>query len=93
VRCEAALAHWEVMRDVRPYHAELPAGLGALLRPPDPSDPEAGAMLRDAVDDRFDCTWLPMEPLSLVLGAHTGPSMVGVACAPEATMASAEPPA
>jgi DegV family protein with EDD domain len=56
-------------------------------------DPEAGAMLRDAVDERFDCTWLPMGPLSLVLGAHTGPSMVGVACAPEAALASDEPPA
>jgi DegV family protein with EDD domain len=39
-------------------------------------------MLRDLVDQRFDCTWLPIGPMSLVLGAHTGPSMVGVAYAP-----------
>jgi len=26
--------------------------------------------------------WLPVGPMSLVLGAHTGPSMVGVAYAP-----------
>lgn len=50
-------------------------------------DPEAGAMLRDAVDERFDCTWLPMGPLSLVLGAHTGPTMVGVGVAPRAVLA------
>ena len=42
-------------------------------------NPEGGAMLRERVDEKFDCTWLPMGPMSLVLGAHTGPSMVGVA--------------
>jgi hypothetical protein len=36
-------------------------------------------MLREFVDQQFDCTWLPVDPMSLVLGAHTGPSMVGVA--------------
>ena len=29
-------------------------------------------MLRDLVDRAFKCTWLPMGPMSLVLGAHTG---------------------
>jgi len=45
-------------------------------------NPEGAAMLRDLVDQRFDCTWLPLGHLSLVLGAHTGPTMVGVAYAP-----------
>ena len=45
-------------------------------------NPEGAAMLRELVDQRFDCTWLPLGPMSLVLGAHTGPSMVGVAYAP-----------
>jgi DegV family protein with EDD domain len=45
-------------------------------------NPEGGNMLRDLVDKTFDCTWLPMGPMSLVLGAHTGRSMVGVAFAP-----------
>jgi DegV family protein with EDD domain len=45
-------------------------------------NPEGAALLRDHVDQRFDCTWLPMGPMSLVLGAHTGRSMVGVAYAP-----------
>jgi hypothetical protein len=44
-------------------------------------------MLRDLVDRRFDCEWRPVNPLSLVLGAHTGPSMVGVAYAPLAAFA------
>jgi DegV family protein with EDD domain len=45
-------------------------------------NPTGAAMLREQVDQRFDCTWLPVGPMSLVLGAHTGPSMVGVAYAP-----------
>jgi DegV family protein with EDD domain len=44
-------------------------------------NPQGAAMLRELVDQRFDCTWLPVGPMSLVLGAHTGPSMVGVAYA------------
>ena len=50
-------------------------------------NPAGAAMLRELVDQRFDCTWLPLGPLSLVLGAHTGPSMVGVAYAPQAAFA------
>jgi len=48
---------------------------------------EGAAMLHEEVDQRFDCTWLPVGPISLVLGAHTGPSMVGVAYAPLAAFA------
>lgn len=44
-------------------------------------NPDGAAMLRNLVDQQFDCTWLPLGPMSLVLGAHTGPSMVGVAYA------------
>jgi DegV family protein with EDD domain len=43
-------------------------------------NPEGADRLRALIDARFDCTWLPVGPMSLVLGAHTGPSMVGVAC-------------
>jgi fatty acid-binding protein DegV len=44
-------------------------------------------MLREFIDQHFDCSWLPEGPMSLVLGAHTGPSMVGVAYAPESAFA------
>ena len=46
------------------------------------NNPEGAAMLRERIDQFFACTWLPMGPMSLVLGAHTGPTMVGVAYAP-----------
>jgi len=42
------------------------------------NNPEGANSLREQIDELFDCTWLPMGPMSLVLGAHTGPSMVGV---------------
>lgn len=41
-------------------------------------NPEGANYLREQVDQLFKCNWLPMGPMSLVLGAHTGPSMVGV---------------
>lgn len=51
------------------------------------NDAEGAAMLRAEVDRRFDCTWLPTGSISLVLGAHTGPSMVGVAYAAQSAFA------
>jgi fatty acid-binding protein DegV len=51
-------------------------------------NPQGAAMLRDLVNQWFDCTWLPVGPMSLVLGAHTGPSMVGIAYAPAAAFAA-----
>jgi DegV family protein with EDD domain len=51
-------------------------------------NPQGAAMLRDLVNQRFDCTWWPVGPMSLVLGAHTGPSMVGIAYAPAAAFAA-----
>ena len=44
---------------------------------------EAATALREQIDPLFDCTWLPVGPMSLVLGAHTGPSMVGVGFGPQ----------
>jgi DegV family protein with EDD domain len=44
-------------------------------------NPEGGVLLREMIEQRFKCRWLPMGPMSLVLGAHTGRSMVGVAYA------------
>jgi DegV family protein with EDD domain len=50
------------------------------------ANPEGASRLRELLSERFDCSWLPTGPLSLVLGAHTGPSMVGVAYAPVADL-------
>ena len=50
-------------------------------------NPKGATMLRDLVDKTFNCTWQPMGSMSLVLGAHTGRTMVGVAFAPLEVMA------
>ncbi len=50
-------------------------------------NPEGAQMLRDLVDKTFKCTWLPMGPMSLVLGAHTGRTMVGLGFCPVEIMA------
>jgi len=44
-------------------------------------NPQGAALLREEVDETFKCTWLPFGTMSPVLGAHTGPTMVGVAFA------------
>ena len=46
-------------------------------------NPEGAAQLREQIDWRFECHWIPTSTISLVLGAHTGPSLVAVAYAPQ----------
>jgi len=45
-------------------------------------NPEGAQELIQNVGRLFECTWLATGRLSMVLGAHTGPTMVGVAVAP-----------
>lgn len=47
-------------------------------------NPDGASMLREQIDKIYKCDWLPMGPISLVLGAHTGPSMIGVGFGPKA---------
>jgi DegV family protein with EDD domain len=50
-------------------------------------NPEGAALLRERLAQLFDCTWLPTSPIAPVLGAHTGPGLVGIAYAPQAAFA------
>lgn len=47
------------------------------------NNPDGIALLREIMDDMFDCVWLPTVPVAPVLGAHTGPGLVGLAVGPE----------
>ena len=47
------------------------------------NNPKGAALLRDQIDQAFNCTWLSTRAISLVLGAHTGPSLVAAAFAPQ----------
>jgi len=64
-----------------------PAGSALRVQVLHARNPEGAELLREMVGERFTCSWLPVGSLSLVLGAHTGPSMVGIAYAPAATFA------
>lgn len=44
-------------------------------------NPDAADALHELIDKKFKCSWFPTGKMSLVLGAHTGTSMVGVASA------------
>lgn len=50
------------------------------------ANPEGAALLRERLDSLFSCDWLPTGPIAPVLGAHTGPGLVGVAYAPVAAL-------
>jgi DegV family protein with EDD domain len=52
------------------------------------NNPAGADMLREKIDRQFDCNWLPTSPISLVLGAHTGPSLVAAAYAPQSVFDS-----
>ncbi len=49
-------------------------------------NPQGAALLREKLGQRFSCTWLPVSSIAPVLGAHTGPTLVGVAYAPLAAL-------
>lgn len=46
------------------------------------ANPEGAAQLKEKITQTFKCEWLHTGQLSFVLGAHTGPSMIGVGFAP-----------
>lgn len=45
------------------------------------NNPDGAEKLHALIDARFECTWLPTGPIAPVLGAHTGPGLVGAAYA------------
>ncbi len=61
-----------------------PAGTALRTQVMHAHNPEGAVLLRQHVDERFQCTWLPTGPIAPVLGAHTGPGMIGLAYAPMA---------
>ena len=77
------------LAQVRTFKGALKGLVNQMLRKHEPGselkvqvlhsmNPEGASMLREEIDKVFKCSWLPIGPMSLVLGAHTGPSMVGV---------------
>jgi len=49
-------------------------------------NPEGASQLMEKISSSFDCDFMSSGPMSLVLGAHTGRSMVGVCFAPASVL-------
>lgn len=45
------------------------------------ANPEGAELLKGRFNEVYDCEWLPIAPIAPVLGAHTGPGLVGAAYA------------
>ncbi len=61
---------------------KIPAGTALRTQVMHAWNPDGAALLRERMEQLFKCAWLPVAPIAPVLGAHTGPSLVGVAYAP-----------
>jgi len=48
----------------------------------DSKNPEALNMLREAVEQLYPCKWEPTLTIAPILGAHVGPTMIGLCAAP-----------
>lgn len=48
----------------------------------DSKNPDALKMLRDAVEQLYPCKWEPTLTIAPILGAHVGPTMIGLCVAP-----------
>jgi DegV family protein with EDD domain len=59
---------------VGPYRAQVVHAL----------NPEGAVELQKTISELLACYWLPASRLSLVLGAHTGPTLIGAVLAPRA---------
>ncbi len=52
------------------------------------ANPVGAEALREQIDKLFDVEWLPTSPIAPVLGAHTGPTLVGCVFAPQSLFAA-----
>jgi len=62
-------------------------GTALRLQPLHGANPEGAQLLKKKLEQLFRCTWLPTGPIAPVLGAHTGPGLVGLVYAPQAVFA------
>ena len=62
--------------------SKLPLGSAIRAQIGHGDNPEGVALLRSSVEADFDVEWLPPTAIAPVLGAHTGPGIVGLAYGP-----------
>ena len=55
------------------------------------NNPDGATLLRERMSELFKCTWLPTCSIAPVLGAHTGPGLVGLVYAPQSAFEQGMP--
>jgi len=73
---------------IQQIERRYPAGTALRCQIMHGDNPTAVEELHGLADATFDCHWLPVGNMTVVLGAHTGPTMVGIACGPQALFAT-----
>jgi DegV family protein with EDD domain len=68
---------------VKQMERRYPAGSALRVQILHGDNPEGANQLHALADAVYDCHWLPAGRMTVVLGAHTGPTMVGIAYGPE----------
>jgi DegV family protein with EDD domain len=76
-----------IARIVEKVGAWNPAGTKLRVQPLHAKNPDAIAILIDKIRERFEVMLEPLTAIAPVLGAHTGPSLIGLAVAPAAVFA------
>lgn len=78
--------HQTVKRSIRAMVDQIakvyPEGSPLRVQTMHGSAPESVELLHGLVDDRFECHWEPTVQIAPVLGAHAGPTLVGVCFGP-----------
>ncbi|MBN1487666.1 MAG: DegV family protein [Anaerolineae bacterium] len=67
-----------LVNQVKKHHAP---GTALLMQLGHAHNPDAVQQLFDMLDPLYDCRWMPTCPMTAMMGAHTGPTMTGVAYA------------
>jgi DegV family protein with EDD domain len=69
----------------------FPRGSRVRVQPMHGNNPEGVELLQRKMNERYDCNWMPVVPLSPVLGAHTGAGLVGMAVGPDTVFGDLPP--
>jgi DegV family protein with EDD domain len=84
VQCGQARSFERAIENINAYIAsKFAEGTELRVQAVHSNNPEGAQKLIDLVGKHFKCDWVPTHKVSLVLGAHVGSSMIGIAFAPE----------
>ena len=86
-RGQARTLEQAILRIADTVAQQYAPGTALRVQPLHGANPEGALLLKKKLEQLFKCTWLPTGPIAPVLGAHTGPGLVGLVYAPQAVFA------